>query len=117
MKARSRSRTPFLASTFSAALLSAVAGAQAPEEKFPPAAASAEELAKKLSNPIADLVSIPFQLNWSSADAPLNKSQIYGVGPDFTTLQGALTVRYFWQFGGKFSTQGQGLYVQFAMPL
>lgn len=31
-------------------------------------------------------------------------------------LQGALTIRYFWQFGGKFSTQGQGLLVQFAMP-
>lgn len=28
------------------------------------AAASDEELAKKLSNPIADLVSIPFQFNW-----------------------------------------------------
>lgn len=54
-------------------------------------------------------------------DAPLlmreNKSQINGVGPEFTTLQGALTVRYFWEFGGKFTTRGQGLYVQFAMPL
>jgi len=54
-------------------------------------------------------------------DAPLivreNKTQINGVGPEFTTLQGALTVRYFWQFGGKFTTRGQGLYVQFAMPL
>jgi hypothetical protein len=57
----------------------------------------------------------------TGADAPLlarlNKTTIYGVGPEFTTLQGALTIRYFWQFGGKFSTQGQGLYVQFAMPL
>ncbi len=55
------------------------------------------------------------------ADAPLvareNKAQINGVGPEFTTLQGALTVRYFWQFGGKFTTRGQGAYVQFAMPL
>ncbi len=54
-------------------------------------------------------------------DAPIlareNKSQINGVGPEFTTLQGALTVRYFWQYGGKFTTRGQGLYVQFAMPL
>ncbi len=54
-------------------------------------------------------------------DAPLlmreNKSQINSVGPEFTTLQGALTVRYFWEFGGKFTTRGQGLYVQFAMPL
>ncbi len=54
-------------------------------------------------------------------DAPLimreNKTTIYGVGPELTTLQGALTIRYFWQYGGKFSTEGQGLYVQFAMPL
>ncbi|MGH9399582.1 MAG: transporter [Thermoanaerobaculia bacterium] len=45
------------------------------------------------------------------------RTHIYAVGPEFTTLQGALTIRYFWQFGGKFSTQGQGLYVQFAMPI
>src|SRR5512134_1971918 len=40
-----------------------------------PAAAAAQnegaELAKKLSNPIADLVSVPFQFNWAQ-----------GVGPD-----------------------------------
>jgi hypothetical protein len=34
-----------------------------------------------------------------------------------TTLQGALTLRYFWQFNGRFSTQGQNLYLQFAMPI
>jgi len=54
-------------------------------------------------------------------DAPLivrqNKTQINGVGPEFQTLKGALTIRYFWQFGGKFTTRGQGLWVQFAMPL
>jgi hypothetical protein len=57
----------------------------------------------------------------TGTDAPLlarlNKTTIYGIGPELTTLQGALTIRYFWQFGGKFSTQGQGLYLQFAMPL
>lgn len=57
----------------------------------------------------------------TGADAPivarLNKSTIYGVGPELTTLEGALTIRYFWQFGGKFSVQGQGVYLQFAMPL
>jgi len=57
----------------------------------------------------------------TGADAPLamreNKTTIYGVGPEFTTLKGALTIRYFWEYGGKFSTQGPGLYVQFAMPL
>jgi hypothetical protein len=46
-----------------------------------------------------------------------NKTTIYGVGPELTALEGALTVRYFWQYGGKTTTQGQGLYVQFAMPL
>ncbi|HTO75026.1 MAG TPA: transporter [Thermoanaerobaculia bacterium] len=55
------------------------------------------------------------------ADVPgfiaANKTQIYALGPEFTTLQGALTIRYFWQFGGKFSTQGRGLYVQFAVPI
>jgi hypothetical protein len=57
----------------------------------------------------------------TGADAPpiltANKSRIYSIGPEFTTLQGALTIRYFWEFGGKASFQGQGLYVQFAMPL
>jgi hypothetical protein len=57
----------------------------------------------------------------TGADAPLlarlNKTTIYGVGPEFTTLKGALTIRYFWQYGGKFSTQGQGLYVQLVLPL
>ncbi len=46
-----------------------------------------------------------------------SRTQIYGIGPEFTTLQGAFTIRYFWQFGGKFSTQGQTLYAQFVLPL
>ena len=46
-----------------------------------------------------------------------HKTTIYGVGPELTALEGALTVRYLWQYGGKTSTQGSGLYVQFAMPL
>jgi hypothetical protein len=57
----------------------------------------------------------------TGADAPLlarlNKTTIYGIGPELTALQGALTIRYFWQYGGKFSTQGQGLYVQLVLPL
>ena len=57
----------------------------------------------------------------TGADAPAfvraNKTQINAVGPEVTALQGALTLRYFWQFGGKFTTRGHGLYVQFAMPL
>jgi hypothetical protein len=39
-----------------------------------PAADDSADLAKKLSNPIADLVSVPFQLNWEQ-----------GVGPDDQT--------------------------------
>ena len=40
----------------------------------PPAVDENAELAKKLSNPVADLVSVPFQLNWEQ-----------GVGPDDQT--------------------------------
>jgi hypothetical protein len=46
-----------------------------------------------------------------------NKTQVNAVGPEITALQGRLTLRYFWQFGGKFTTRGHGLYVQFSMPL
>lgn len=57
----------------------------------------------------------------TGVDAPdilkLNKSHIYGIGPELTALQGALTIRYFWEYGGKATVQGQTLYVQFAMPL
>jgi hypothetical protein len=57
----------------------------------------------------------------TGVDAPdilkANKGHIYSIGPEFTTLQGALTIRYFWEYGGQASLQGQGLYVQFAMPI
>jgi hypothetical protein len=46
-----------------------------------------------------------------------NKSQVMSIGPEFATLKGALVLRYFWQFGGKFTTRGQGFFLQFAMPL
>ncbi|MBK9063633.1 MAG: transporter [Acidobacteria bacterium] len=57
----------------------------------------------------------------SGADVPLpvrdGRTDIHAIGPEFTTLQGALTIRYFWQFGGTFSTQGRGLYVQLVLPV
>ena len=46
-----------------------------------------------------------------------NKSQIYAVGPELTTLEGGLTVRYLWQFGGEYSTVGSTLYAQLVMPV
>jgi len=59
--------------------------------------------------------------NTTGQDVPLpvanNKSRIYAVGPEVTTLQGGLTVRYLWQFGGEFSTVGSTLYAQMVMPV
>jgi hypothetical protein len=57
----------------------------------------------------------------TGVDAPLaarlGKSRVYSAGPELTALEGALTVRYFWEYGAKFSAQGQGLYVQFVLPI
>jgi hypothetical protein len=62
--------TALCGTLLSGALLATRLGAQAPEAKPPAEAHSAEELAKKLSNPISDLVSIPFQLNWNQGLGP-----------------------------------------------
>ncbi len=52
-----------LVASFLLALASTVADAQQPAAAAP-AADDTAELAKKLSNPISDLVSVPFQFNW-----------------------------------------------------
>jgi len=49
----------------------ASAGA-APQSSPPPETESSADLAKKLSNPIADLVSLPFQFNWENGIGPLD---------------------------------------------
>ena len=41
-----------------------------PRPPTPPAASEEEELAKKLSNPVSDLVSVPFQFNWQQNVGP-----------------------------------------------
>jgi hypothetical protein len=49
------------------------AGQQASDAKRPMPEEN-EELAKKLSNPISDLVSVPFQFNWYEKVGPLELS-------------------------------------------
>ena len=39
------------------------------------AQSSAAELARKAQNPVADLISVPFQLNWNFDAGPLEKDQ------------------------------------------
>ena len=44
------------------------------QQQAAPTADESEELAKKLSNPISDLVSVPFQFNWYQHVGPLELS-------------------------------------------
>jgi hypothetical protein len=53
-------------------LTSTVAAAQTAAAAKP--ADDTAELAKRLSNPISDLVSVPFQFNWFEAVGPLELS-------------------------------------------
>lgn len=82
MKRRVSTGAERVAAVLSGTLFVATLTAQAGEEKpAPAAAADAEALGKKLSNPISDLVSIPFQFNWQN-----------GVGPN-SDLQFVLNVQ------------------------
>jgi len=69
------SRTLSTAATLAVAVLvAAPAAAQAPPAAGQTAADQAAALAKQLSNPVASLVSVPFQANWE-----------FGVGPEEDT--------------------------------
>jgi hypothetical protein len=49
--------------------------AQAKETSGKPEASDAAALAQKLTNPVADLISVPFQFNWNGRIGPANKGQ------------------------------------------
>ena len=56
----------------------------------------------------------------SGADIPAllrgHKDRIYALGPEFALLQGGVVIRYFTEFGGRNTFQGQNLMVSIALP-
>jgi hypothetical protein len=61
-----------------AALASSNANAQAPDGAQSPAPSQQAELARKLANPISDLVSVPFQFNWEQNVGPAHETDSSG---------------------------------------
>ncbi len=45
------------------------------QQAAPPTAEESAELQKKLSNPISDLVSVPFQFNWEQGVGPTRQTR------------------------------------------
>lgn len=58
-------------------LAAAARGAAAMQDPQAPAAGSASEMAQKLSNPVADLISLPFQFNYVDGIGPQDASRFY----------------------------------------
>ena len=56
----------------------------------------------------------------TGADIPLllqgQKDRIFGLGPEFGLLQGGLTIRYFFEFGGRTTLEGNNLVIALALP-
>jgi hypothetical protein len=80
-------------------LVPAVCGAQ---EAAPPAPGDAAELAKKLSNPISNLVSVPFQLNWEQGVGPNDQTRfVLNVQPVMPFTLNRLSASRRWRRVGR----------------
>jgi len=69
-------RIPRQATAFAiAAAITLAAPAISSGQEAKPAAAESADLAKKLSNPVSDLVSVPFQFNWEQNVGPAKQTR------------------------------------------
>lgn len=58
-----------------ATLCAGTASAQTPPKEAEPAKSKSAELAQELTNPVAALISVPFQFNWNGRIGPQDKGQ------------------------------------------